>query len=128
MAVNPIVRYMLLCADWRLNGPNSRRVTIVGLISNIHSVEDRPYPLFYREFCVFLALTEGRERGKGTSCAFSRKLSKRSSRRPSGRSHSPQIHWRWLECLSEFGTAPFPVRACTLFSSGMMGLWSRNGR
>ncbi len=71
MAINPIVRYMLLCDDWRLNGPNNRRITIVGLIWNIHSVEDPPYPLFYREFCVFLALAEARGQGEGhIVCVF----------------------------------------------------------
>ena len=65
MAVAPIVRYMLLCDDWRLDGPTNRRVTIVGLLWNVHSVEDPPYPLLLREFCVFLALTEGRGRGDG---------------------------------------------------------------
>ncbi len=71
MAINPVVRYMLLCDDWRLNGPDNRRVTIVGLIWNIHSVEEPPYPLFYRELCVFLALTEGRGQGEGhIVCVF----------------------------------------------------------
>jgi hypothetical protein len=71
MAINPIVRYMLLCDDWRLDGPGNRRVTIVRLIWNIHAVEDPPYPLFYRELCVFLALTEGRGQGEGNIvCVF----------------------------------------------------------
>ena len=71
MALNPIVRYMLLCDDWRLDGPDNRRVTIVGLIWNIHSIGDPPYPLFYREFCVFLALPEGRGEGEGkVLCVF----------------------------------------------------------
>ena len=65
MAIKPIVRYMLLCDDWRLDPQNNRRVTIIGLISNIHAIEDTPYPLFYREMCVFLALTEGRGQGEG---------------------------------------------------------------
>ncbi len=56
---------MLLCDDWRLDPQNNRRVTIIGLISNIHALEDPPYPLFYREMCVFLALTEGRGQGEG---------------------------------------------------------------
>jgi hypothetical protein len=63
MAINPIVRYMLLCDDWHLDGANNRRITIIGLIGNIHAVDEPPYPLFYREFCVFLALTEGRGHG-----------------------------------------------------------------
>jgi hypothetical protein len=65
MAIKPVVRYMLLCDDWRLDSDNNRRVTIIGLISNIHSLEEPPYPLFYREMCVFLALTEGRGQGEG---------------------------------------------------------------
>jgi hypothetical protein len=50
---------------WRLDPQNNRRVTIIGLISNIRALEDPPYPLFYREMCVFLALTEGRGEGEG---------------------------------------------------------------
>jgi hypothetical protein len=71
MAVSPVVRYLLLCEDWRLDGPNNRRLTIIGLISNIHSVGDPPYPLFCREFCVYLALTEGRGQEEGQIvCVF----------------------------------------------------------
>ena len=65
MAIKPVVRYMLLCDDWRLDPQNNRRITIIGLISNIHSLEDPAYPLFYREMCVFLVLTEGRGQGEG---------------------------------------------------------------
>ena len=61
----PIVRYMLLCDDWRLDGPFNRRVTIVGLIWNIRSFADPPFPLFYSELCVFLALTEVRGPRRG---------------------------------------------------------------
>jgi hypothetical protein len=63
MAIKPVVRYMLLCDDWRPDPANNRRVTIVGLISNIHAIDDPPYPLLYREMCVFLALTEGYGQG-----------------------------------------------------------------
>ena len=71
MAITPIIRCMLLCDDWRVDGPSNRRVTIIGLIWNIHSVEEPAYPLFYREFCVFLALTEGRGQGEGhITCVF----------------------------------------------------------
>ncbi len=71
MAIKPVVRYMLLCDDWQLDPQNNRRVTIIGLISNIHALEDPPYPLFYREMCVFLALTEGRGQGEGKiTCVF----------------------------------------------------------
>src|SRR5262245_23794978 len=71
MTLTPVVRYMLLCDDWQLNGPNRRRVSILGLIWNFHSVDEPAYPLFYREFCVFLALTEGRGQGEGRIvCVF----------------------------------------------------------
>lgn len=65
MAITPVVRYMLLCDDLQVDVLNNRRITIVGLIWNIHSVDDPPYPLFYREFCIFLALTGGRGQGDG---------------------------------------------------------------
>jgi hypothetical protein len=65
MALKPVVRYMLLCDDWRIDPDNSRKLNILGLISNIRSLEEPPYPLRYREMCVFLALTEGRGRGEG---------------------------------------------------------------
>lgn len=71
MAVPPVVRYMLLCDDWRLDGPNNRRVTIVGLMWTVYSIDDPPFPLYYREFCVFLALTAGRGQGQGhIVCVF----------------------------------------------------------
>lgn len=44
---------------------NPRRVNISGLLSNIRSLDQPPYPLLYREMCVFLALTEGRGSGTG---------------------------------------------------------------
>jgi len=65
MAIKPVVRYMILCDDWRSDLDNNRRVTIIGLLSNVHALDDPPYPLFYREMCVFLALTEGYGQGEG---------------------------------------------------------------
>lgn len=71
MAIKPVVRYMLLCDDWRLDPQNQRRITIIGLISNIHALDEPPYPLLYREMCVFLALTEGRGQGEAKIvCVF----------------------------------------------------------
>jgi hypothetical protein len=65
MAIVPVVRYMLVCDDWRFDALNSRRITVIGLLSNIHSVDDPPYPLLYRELCVLLILTGGRGEGDG---------------------------------------------------------------
>jgi len=42
MAIKPVVRYMLLCDDWRLDADNNRRIIILGLISNIHAIEEPP--------------------------------------------------------------------------------------
>jgi hypothetical protein len=71
MAITPVVRYMLLCDDWRLDPANNRRLTIIGLISNIHALGDPPFPLFYKEMCVFLALTDGHGQGEGKiACVY----------------------------------------------------------
>ena len=68
MAITPIVRYMLLCDDWQLDAANNRRVIIVGLISNIHALDEPPYPLLYQELCVFLALTRRAGTGGRADC------------------------------------------------------------
>jgi hypothetical protein len=71
MPIKPVVRYMLLCDDWTSDPDNNRRVTIIGLLSNIHAIDDPPYPLLYPELCVFLALTEGHGQGEGhIECVF----------------------------------------------------------
>jgi hypothetical protein len=56
---------MILCEDWRLEPGNVCRATVVGLLSNIRSIDEPAYPLLYRELCVFLALTDGYGEGKG---------------------------------------------------------------
>ncbi len=63
MPVQPVVRYMILCEDWDADPENPRRISILGLLTNIHSLEDPPYPLLYPELCVVLALTGGRGKG-----------------------------------------------------------------
>lgn len=71
MAIKPVVRYMLLCDDWRADPDNGRRIMIVGLISNINSIDEVPYPLLYPELCVFLVLTDARGAGRGKIvCTF----------------------------------------------------------
>ena len=56
---------MLLCDDWHLDLDHRKRVTIVGLISNLRATDEPPFPLLYEELCVFLALTNGHGRGEG---------------------------------------------------------------
>jgi hypothetical protein len=71
MAVNPVVRYMILCDDWGTDLNNPRRVNIYGLLTNIRAIDQPPFPLLYRELCVFLVLTEGRGTGDGQiRCVF----------------------------------------------------------
>lgn len=65
MAIKPVVRYMLLCDDWQMDPANPRRVTVYGVMSNVHSTDDPPYPLLIEELCVFLVLTEGYGQGEG---------------------------------------------------------------
>ncbi len=71
MAVQPVVRYMILCEDWETRPENPRRVSIHGLISSIRSLDQLSYPLLYEEICVFLLLTEGRGIGSAQIiCVF----------------------------------------------------------
>jgi hypothetical protein len=58
--VHPTVRYLIVCEDVQTDPDNPRRITLVGLISAILSIEEPPFPLLYREICVFLQLTECR--------------------------------------------------------------------
>ena len=112
MAINPIVRYMLLCDDWQLDPDNNRRVTIIGLVSNIRSLEDPPYPLFYRELCVFLALTEGRGQGEGKIvCVFEETGAKLFETRPRPITFGPDQH----EVLG----VPFRIRNCSFPRAGV---------
>jgi hypothetical protein len=60
-----MVRYLILCEDVRREEDKPRRLTLVGLISAIHSLEEPPFPLLYREICVFLQLTECRGPANG---------------------------------------------------------------
>jgi hypothetical protein len=65
MAITPVVRYMILCEDWRFDPPGSKRIIIAGLLINIHALDDPPFPLLYREMCVLLQLTDGHGQGEG---------------------------------------------------------------
>jgi hypothetical protein len=112
MAIKPVVRYMLLCEDWRLDPQNNRRVTIIGLISNIHALGDPPYPLLYPELCVFLALTEGRGQGEGRIvCIFEESGQKVFETRSRPIAFGPDP----LEVVG----VPFRIRDCTFPIAGL---------
>lgn len=61
--LEPVVRHMILCEDVLVDPMNPKRLTIVGLINTIRSVESPPFPLLYPELCVFVQLTECRGKG-----------------------------------------------------------------
>ncbi len=63
--IQPVVRYMVVCEDVQTGPENLRRISLVGLISAIRSLEDPPFPLLYREICVYLLLTECRGPAEG---------------------------------------------------------------
>lgn len=56
----PIVRYLILCDDVQTDDDGPRRVTLVGLIGTLRSLEDPSYPILKREFCAYLQLAECR--------------------------------------------------------------------
>ncbi len=58
--MQPTVRYLIVCEDVHTDPQKPRRITLVGLINAIRSIDDVPYPLLYREFCVFVQMTECR--------------------------------------------------------------------
>jgi hypothetical protein len=58
--VHPTVRYLIVCEDVQVDPDDPRRITLIGLISAIRSVEQPPFPLLYPEICVFLQLTQCR--------------------------------------------------------------------
>lgn len=58
MAIKPVVRYMLLCEDWRLEPAASRRIVIYGLLTSIRPHTPH-YPFVQPQLCVFLSLTDG---------------------------------------------------------------------
>jgi hypothetical protein len=71
MSVLPVVRYMLPCEDCQVEPGNQRRVTIHGLISTLVALDDPPYPVLYRELCLFIAFADGRGRASAkVVCAF----------------------------------------------------------
>jgi hypothetical protein len=61
--IRPVVRYLIVCDDVRVDPVNPRKVTIVGLISSIVSHDDPPFPVRHEELCVYAQLTELRGRG-----------------------------------------------------------------
>ena len=114
-ALHPSVRYMILCEDWNVAPDNPRRVNILGLLTNIHSLSDDPYPLLFRELCVFLALTEAR--GSGTAqivCTF-----EETGRRIFG---TPERKIAFGNDPLEVVGVPFRIRDCVFPEEGLYSI------
>jgi hypothetical protein len=58
MARRPVVRFMILCEDVVADPGNPRRLSLIGLLNAIRSTGDQPYPLLYREICIYVQMTE----------------------------------------------------------------------
>jgi hypothetical protein len=65
MSLVPTVRYLIVCEDVQTDPQHALRVTLVGLLSAIRSIDDPPFPLLYRELCVYVQLAECRGPGDG---------------------------------------------------------------
>jgi hypothetical protein len=115
VAVMPVVRYMILCEDWAIDPSNPRRLNIYGLISNIRSLDEPPYPLLYPELCVFLALTEARGVGSGQIiCVF-----EETGQRIFG---TPFRHINFGNDPLEVIGLPFRIRDCRFPYAGMYSI------
>jgi hypothetical protein len=61
----PIIRYMILCENVRIDSDRPTCTHVECLMSNIVSEADPPFPLLREMICVFLVLTDCR--GQGTA-------------------------------------------------------------
>ncbi|HEY1378447.1 MAG TPA: hypothetical protein VGF55_16735 [Gemmataceae bacterium] len=65
----PVVQYMILCKDVRLEGPRPKRLNLYGLMIGLTSASNA-FPAPFPDFCVFLALRNGRGPGTGDVSAI----------------------------------------------------------
>ena len=61
--VLPIVRHLIPCEDYLIDPIHPQKISLINLIVAIRSLEDPPFPVLQPEFCVYVALTNGRGRG-----------------------------------------------------------------
>ena len=54
----PVIRDMILCEEIVRDPDHPRRISLLGLLSNINSLDDVPYPLLFPEICVFVQMTQ----------------------------------------------------------------------
>jgi hypothetical protein len=63
--VLPVVRYLVLCEDVHADQVDPQRITLVGLISTLRSLEEPPYPILKQEICAYLQVTGCRGAAQG---------------------------------------------------------------
>jgi hypothetical protein len=56
----PVVRYLIVCDDVRLDPDEPRGATVVGPVSALRSLGEPAFPLYHPEICVFVQLTDCR--------------------------------------------------------------------
>jgi len=61
---SPLVRSLIVCEDIIVDPGNNKRVSLVNVLNSIRSIDEPPYPLRYRELCVFVQFTACRGRGE----------------------------------------------------------------
>ena len=60
-----VVRNMYLCDDVVIDGANSRRISLIGLIGNLRSLDEPPFPTIKEQICVYLQMTSCRGPAQG---------------------------------------------------------------
>jgi len=56
----PIVRTLIVCSDIVVAPEDDKRVSLLNILNTIRSTDVPPYPLLFREFCIFAQMTECR--------------------------------------------------------------------
>jgi hypothetical protein len=103
---------MILCEDAAIDPLNERRVEIYGLLSNIRSLDNPPFPLRYRELCVFLALTEGRGAGTGRIICTVEESGEQTFATPKRQINFTADPLDVVGLLSAFASAVYRMREC----------------
>ena len=56
--MRPVVRYMLVCEDWEADPGRELRLSVFGLVTNLISGDEPPFPMTHPQLCILLVLTE----------------------------------------------------------------------
>ena len=61
----PVVRNMYLCEEVEIDEANSLRISIIGLLGNLRSLNEPPFPIVQEQICVYLQITSCRGPAQG---------------------------------------------------------------